>query len=633
LLAASLVFAQKPGSGGQQGPPTRSGTQLGGGLQTVTLTINLRDTGGAPLDAPGIVNLRGGMENAFRMASTQEASAAIFNGVSQGEYEAEAKCVGYQTVVEHLSVAGFGSMQQIYIYLPREGEGKTGLPKPGGTVMSPKLQSEMDKGMDALRKHQYEAARAHFDNGVRLAPGNPDVIYLLGVSELGLARKDQARQDFEHALSIDAGHERSLVALGELQLNSGNTTEAIAALEKAYKVNGAGWRTHYLLASAYEKAGRFSDAETHAERAAILAKEKSPEPLLLLGEVQEKEGKFDEARQNWQKVVTNFAASPSAAKAKQNLAGLAVASATPATVAPAQVDLTALPVHALPNLDLAPPADRPWAPLDIDSHEYALAQNAPCHVDEVLAHALRRLRMQMQNFEKFTATEHIEHQEIDRYGRPGPMRSREFSYIVFVHALREDSFYIDEERSSRSQDEGFPTLLATTGLNNLGISVLQPVERDNLSFRCEGLTNVRGRAAWQIRFEENKGVQDGMRVWRRNGKLYHIPLKGRIWISSTSYDLLRIETDLREPVEVLTLTRDHLSVDYGPVSFHSTNATLWLPWSAEMYMELHGHRYHHKHSLSDYLLFEVDTNHKISKPKEPPPGEVDAPQSSGGSAQ
>ena len=257
LLTASLVYAQKPGNGGQQGPPTRSGTQFGGGLQTVTLSINLRDTGGAPLDAPGIVNLRGGMENAFRMASTQDASAAIFNGVSQGEYDAEAKCVGYQTVVEHLSVTGFGSMQQVYIYLPREGEGKTDLPKPGGTVMSPKLQAEMDKGMDALRKHQYEAARAHFDNGVRLAPGNPDVIYLLGVSELGLTRKDQARQDFEHALSIDAGHERSLIALGELQLNSGNIPDAITTLEKAYKVNGAGWRTHYLSLPPMKRRGDF----------------------------------------------------------------------------------------------------------------------------------------------------------------------------------------------------------------------------------------------------------------------------------------------------------------------------------------------------------------------------------------
>jgi len=72
-------------------------------------------------------------------------------------------------------------------------------------------------------------------------------------------------------------------------------------------------------------------------------------------------------------------------------------------------------------------------------------------------------------------------------------------------------------------------------------------------------------------------------------------------------------------VQSLNLTCDHLLVDYGPVKFVSANTTLWLPLSAEMHMELRGHRYHHKHYLTDYMLFEVDTNHKMGKPKEPPP--------------
>jgi Flp pilus assembly protein TadD len=598
----------------------------------VTLTINLRDSSGVPLDAPGVVNLRGGMQNVVRMASTQEASAAVFSNVSEGEYDAEARCVGYETTVEHLSVSGFGTMQHVYIYMRRENEVPTGSSKPGGTVMSPKLQAEIEKGLDALRKHQYDLARTHFQKGVQLAPADPNVIYLLGVAELGLDHKDLARQDFEHALSIDAGYERALLSLGELQLSTGDTTDAIATLEKAFKAHGAGWRTRYLLASAYEKAGRFADAETHAESAAKLVRDKSPEPLLLLGEIQEKEGKRDDAKESWQKVVTDFPSSPSAAKAKQNLATLlepSPASPPPRASSP-QVDLTALPLHALPNIDLAPPADRPWAPVDIDGREYQLAQDAPCQVDDVLAHAERRVRTQMRNFEKFAATEHIDHQEIDRYGRPGPVKSREFSYIVFVHPYHKDSFYIEEERNAGRGDQSFPTSLATVGLNNLGVSVLQPAERDNLSFRCEGLANVSTRAAWQIRFEENKGVTEGLRVWRRDGKLYHIPLKGRVWISSTSYDVLRVETDLREPMEALTLTRDHLRVDYGPVKFRTADTTLWLPLSAEMYMELRGRRYHHTHALSDYLLFEVDTNHKINKPKEAPTTETDAPQTTGG---
>ena len=90
--------------------------------------------------------------------------------------------------------------------------------------------------------------------------------------------------------------------------------------------------------------------------------------------------------------------------------------------------------------------------------------------------------------------------------------------------------------------------------------------------------------------------------------------------------MLRVETDLREPVVPLQLTRDHLSVDYGPVTFHSQATTLWLPWSADMYMEMGGHRYHHMHHLTNYLLFEVDTSHKVAKPKNPPPvGSGDSP--------
>jgi len=110
-----------------------------------------------------------------------------------------------------------------------------------------------------------------------------------------------------------------------------------------------------------------------------------------------------------------------------------------------------------------------------------------------------------------------------------------------------------------------------------------------------------------------------VRTWRAGSTMYNIAIKGRIWISSTSYAILRVETDLRDPIAGLGLTKDHLLVDYGPVNFAARSAQLWLPWSADMYMELRGKRYHHRHFLSDYLLFDVDTTHKIGKPNEPPP--------------
>jgi hypothetical protein len=160
----------------------------------------------------------------------------------------------------------------------------------------------------------------------------------------------------------------------------------------------------------------------------------------------------------------------------------------------------------------------------------------------------------------------------------------------------------------------------------LGISVLRAASARNYEYRCEGLTNLRGEATWQVRFEERQGANSSTRQWRKKGQIVNIPLKGRFWLTASNYDLLRIETDLVKPLPVLELSLDHLIVDYGPVSFENGNVRLWLPWSAEMFMQLHGNRYHHKHYLTHYYLFSVDTAHKIGAPKngtddknQPPP--------------
>jgi Flp pilus assembly protein TadD len=615
LLCVSLASAQRPAGGGR-------GSQQGLGSSGVDLYVNVRDARGVPMDGASVVKLVATVGSYNRTVTTRDASTAVFDGLVQGEYDAEASYPGYQTTTENISVNALGSTMLVYIYLLPESDQRNQGPQRQGIVMSPKLQAEIDKGLEALRKNQFEVARVHFSKGLGMAPGNPDISYLLGTAELGLNHKDVARQNFEHALTIDPSHERSLLALGELQLRNGETSAAITTLEKAFIKNGAGWRTHLLLASAYAKAGRLSDAETHVQRAIDLAHEKGASARLLLGEIQQAEGKLLEAQKTLQELAAKFRGDPSVEQARKRLASLSTPPRAPVSSEPAQ--LANLPVPATPSIELLPANERPWAPLDIDSREFPLAQNAPCSAEEILPRAQHRMKSQLQNFEKFTATEHIDHQEIDRLGRPGPVKSRDFSYIVFVNRYAGDSLFLDEDRRSSGRDSSFPTSLATTGLNDLGVSILQPATRDAFVYQCEGLASIRGKATWQIRFQEKKNSPGGVRDWRRNGKLYHVPLKGCIWLSSASFDVLRIGTDLLEPIQILGLSRDHLLVDYGPVNFSAGNTSLWLPWSAEMHAELHGHRYHHKHYLTDYMRFGVDTNHKIGKPKNAPPPSTQA---------
>jgi len=586
--------------------------------KAVAVKVNVRDMRGTPLSVPAIVHLHANVGNFDLNMPTRDGSTAQFSGVLPGQYEIEVRCVGYQTTSEQLTVASIGTEVTVFVYVRSESDTATASAPPGGVVMTPKLKAEIDKGLDAMHKEQYEAAKIHFARAVRIAPSNLDALYLLGTAELGLRQTDLAREQFVAVLKLNPGYEKALLAMGELQLQTGDTTGAITTLERAFDLNGASWRTHLLLASAYSKAGRLEDAEEHAQRAVTLAKEKGAYATFVLGEIQDTEGKSAAAKSTWESVLAQFPNDPIAPRAKEKLLQSEEKTANSAMNA-----ATSLPPPLLAVFLLSPVVERPWAPPDVDSKEYRLASDASCQSDDILARAQYRMSMQLQDFERFTATERIEHQQIDRYGMPGPAQTREFSYIVFVHQFKEHSVYLEESRNGASDTSAFPTSLATTGLNSLGVSILQPAYQGGFIYKCEGLTNVRGEAAWQIRFEENIAMAGffGVREWRKNGLLYEIPIKGRIWVAASSFDLLRVETDLIAPVEKLELSRDHLTVDYGPVSFQSGAAKLWLPWSAEMYMELHGKRYHHKHFLTDYMLFEVDTSNKVHKPKEPPPAE------------
>jgi len=105
-------------------------------------------------------------------------------------------------------------------------------------------------------------------------------------------------------------------------------------------------------------------------------------------------------------------------------------------------------------------------------------------------------------------------------------------------------------------------------------------------------------------------------IWTNRHGTFPVPLKGRVWIAANTYDVLHLETDLREPVTQIELSRDHRAIDYGPVRFEHGGTSLWLPWYAELHMELRGKRYHHRHTLTDYKLFSVDTTHAVSAPKD-----------------
>jgi len=580
------------------------------------LDIFVRDQHGNPLDAAAAVHLSSARLNYNAIVPTQGASAAHFSYLGFGEYQVEVTCPGFRKVTEHFTSEFSHGVLPLYIYLIPESVPADPAAPSGSLVLRQELRAEMQLGIGALNHDRYESARKTFAKLLRKAPGNSDLVYFLGETELGLQHPDVAREDFQRALALDPNNELALVSLGQMQLQGGAPADAVIPLEKAVSLGRAGWRADFELASAYFQLHRLNDAESAASRAAALAKEKGATSLFLLGEIQYAEGKRADAKHTLETVLKAFPKDSAVFTTRKMLERIESEGLESASL-PSDASLPPPPV---PDTNPVTFVEIPWAPRNTDDAVYDVAPGVNCQAEPVLDGALHRMNKELTDFEKFTATEHIEHQEIDGYGWPGPVKSHDFTYVVFIHPLGKNSFYLDEFRDGAGGPPNFSDVIISTGLNTLGVNVLQPFYRDRFNYSCEGLANLRGQAAWQIRFEEKRDAKaGGVRTWRAGSTTYDIAIKGRIWISSTSYAVLRVESDLRGPVARLGLTKDHLLVDYGPVNFSTGNQQLWLPWSADMYMALRGKRYHHRHFLSDYLLFDVDTTHKIGKPAEPPP--------------
>ena len=608
LFDAHVVRAQKPG-GAPVGQRSGSPSTIYSNDVPVDVLVSVREPTGMPLAGHALVKLSS-EKGVHLTVSTRDNSTATFPQMQAGEYEIEVSALGYKTATEHASVFTGGTTCNLYIYLHNEGEGTPGSRAPGGTVMTPRLQGEIDKGLEKMRRHQYDAARAQFEKAAKMAPGNPDVPYLLGMVEYAQEHFEAARTKFEAALSIYPSHERSLLALGELQLRTGDAVGAAQTLEKAYLLNGADWRTHWLLANAYAQQKNYEKALAHATRAAELGKENGAAAWMLAGQIMVQMGRREDARKAYETVVRSFPNNPAAAGAKSQIAVLDKAAV--ATVS----NVVSPPPAAPPPPPAAPVVVRPWAPPDIDSKEYPAVENVACSENEIVLRTQAKMMHQLGNFEKFLATEHIEHQEVDGHGIPGPVRQKDFNYLIFVEHPKPGMSFLQESRNGGDNLDSFPTSLATQGLAALALSVFDPSYEGDLTYKCEGLGTWRGQAVWRLRFEQKQEVKSRIRMWTNSRGTYAIPLKGRVWIGASSYDVLHIETDLREAVKEIELTRDHLLIDYGPVKFEKSGTTLWLPWDAEMFMELHGKRYHHTHTLRNYMLFSVDSAGTVAKPKE-----------------
>jgi hypothetical protein len=258
------------------------------------------------------------------------------------------------------------------------------------------------------------------------------------------------------------------------------------------------------------------------------------------------------------------------------------------------------------------PADDGWAPPDIDQEVPPVLLTNGCSLTNVVGRAGERVEELVSNLDRFTATEHVQHQSVKGGGKLGKPETRNFNYVVSIGPGNSNYLSVQELRTSaRDESIQFPDQISTEGTPSL-VLVFHPLYARDFDMKCEGLGSWRGRPAWQVRFEQRPDRKNHLSSVVVKQKLYDVRLRGRAWILADSFEVARLETDLAETSPGIKLRLEHIDVEYRPVQFTSRHTELWLPATAELYLDFSGRRFYRRHSFSDFTLFSVDVKQQFA---------------------
>jgi tetratricopeptide (TPR) repeat protein len=588
----------------QRGRTSPSGGIL---LSTGRLVVSVKEPNGSSFPYMANVSLltRGG--GLFSSSSTQRGDQAVFENVPSGNYTVEVDAPGYKKAVQPVTMTGSGT-NIVFITMDRD------LPagaSPGPPILAPKALRETQKGLRALQQNNLPEAKTHLDRALQLAPGSPGVNYLAGLLYLQLGDGPQSIALLEKATSLDPKHAPALVVLGEAYYRQKEYSKAVEALEQALRLKPLLWRAHWIAGAVYLQQTNFQKAREHAEAALRIGKEGAKEARYLLAKSFAGLGECEHAITELETFLADAPSGPKVDMARQLLDRLR--SPLVGLSSPLPAGEVIAPQSAL--APVSTPSFLNWAPPDIDEAKLETSPGASCELPHLLEQAGARVTELVSNIEKFAATEMLEHERVNLIGIPIERESRRYEYVASIEETRPGSLFIDEHRSGAYGRDLFPAQISTRGLPVLAL-VFHPYHRGEFEFTCEGLSEWQGTPVWIVHFRQRADRERRMRDYRINQQSHPVSLKGRAWIAASTFQILRIESDLVEPVPEIRLFRDHLAVDYAPVRFQKQNTELWLPQFAEWYVDFAGKKYHRRHQFTNFLLFSVDEKQRINQPRE-----------------
>ena len=145
-------------------------------------------------------------------------------------------------------------------------------------------------GIVYASQSRFEKANAYLEAAVHLQPASAAARTNLGTNLVRLGKTELAEQQLKKAIALAPEDYEANHNLGELYAGLNKLPQALGYLEHAQRIDPASYDNGYDLALAYLLSGRLTDARQLIQN--LIHKKDTPELHNLLGQVEEKDGNF-----------------------------------------------------------------------------------------------------------------------------------------------------------------------------------------------------------------------------------------------------------------------------------------------------------------------------------------------------
>src|SRR5882762_6005541 len=280
LLLCLILPAHGPEAAQRTGTQAPSAPGLSEGAR---LTVYVRDENGSSFSGLAMVTLQHLTSQTLSTGPTT-GGRAIFDELGPGEYTVVIDAPGYGTASERVNITLPNQQEQVIVTLQQDNDSLMVSPPAGPSMLSPKLQKELSRSVEALQANNLDAARKHLDAAYHLAPSNPEVNYMRGLLADRQGNLASAQASWEKTIALDPKHSLALLGLAAILARRADFAGAKSYLERVLESDPNSWHAHHLFASVCIRQGDYAEAITRAERSLDLGKKLANSARLALAE-------------------------------------------------------------------------------------------------------------------------------------------------------------------------------------------------------------------------------------------------------------------------------------------------------------------------------------------------------------